>query len=109
MWLASVPNGMVETNYDYSLLSWNVHGLNNTAKQEDVKQVVQIHKPMVVCLQETKLSNINAQLVTIIMGSAYNTNFMFFPADGTRGGILLACKDIPYQFFDVLFGLNESN
>jgi hypothetical protein len=38
-----------QPNLDYSLLSWNVRGLINVAKQEEVKHVVQLHKPMVVC------------------------------------------------------------
>jgi exonuclease III len=93
---------MSEMNSDFSFLSWNVRGLNNPAKQEDIKQVIQLHKPSVVNLQETKLAEISVPLIARCLGSAYADNFSYLPADGTRGGILLACKDITYQFSDVL-------
>jgi exonuclease III len=91
-----------QPNPDYSLLSWNVRGPNNVAKQEEIKQVVQLHKPMVVCLQETKLNHFDPPLINRILGQDYNNNISFLPADGTKGGILLACKDIGYQFTDIL-------
>jgi hypothetical protein len=69
----------------------------NPAKQEDVKQVIQLHHPLIVCLQGNKLSELNAALVNRCLGSAYASNFWYLPADGTRGGILLACRDIAYQ------------
>jgi exonuclease III len=47
---------MDEPTANYSLLSWNVRGLNNPTKQEEVKQVVQLQRPMLVCIQETKLA-----------------------------------------------------
>lgn len=45
-------NHMADLINDYAILSWYVRGLNNRAGQEDVKQVLQAHKPMIVCLQE---------------------------------------------------------
>jgi hypothetical protein len=36
------------------------------------------------------------------MGRAYSSNFSYLPSDGTRGGILLACRDPTYQFSDVI-------
>jgi exonuclease III len=51
---------MAEPTSDYDFLSWNVRGLNNPAKQKDVRQVVQTFKPFVVCMQETKLYEISS-------------------------------------------------
>lgn len=80
---------MADPISDYSLLSWNVRGLNNPARQESVKQVIQVHKPLLLCLQETKLNDITRSLVANILA---NDCFWFLPADDTRGGILLAIK-----------------
>jgi exonuclease III len=89
---------MAEPSVEFNFISWNVRGLNSRVKQEEVKQVMQVHKPSIVCLQETKLSNITDLTFTQCMGSAYVHNFWFLPAEGTRGGILLACREARYQF-----------
>jgi exonuclease III len=34
----------------YSFLSWNVRGLNSATSCEDVKQVVVLYKPDLICL-----------------------------------------------------------
>jgi hypothetical protein len=39
---------MAEPHTGYIFMSWNVRGLNNLAKQESVKQVVALHKPLMV-------------------------------------------------------------
>lgn len=77
---------------DYSLLSWNVRGLNSTARQEEIKQVMQLQKPLIICLQETKLMDITPTMVLNILGHEYRDNYCFLPAEDTRGGILLALK-----------------
>jgi exonuclease III len=87
---------------DYSIFSWNGRGLNNPAKQEEVRQVVQIQKPLLVCLQETKISDFSRPLITACLGSDYSSNFWFLPADDTRGGVLLACRDVGFQFSNVM-------
>jgi hypothetical protein len=46
--------------------------------------VVQIQKPLLVCLQETKISDFSRPLITACLGSDYSSNFWFLPADDTR-------------------------
>jgi exonuclease III len=70
----------------YNVLSWNVRGLNNAARQEEVKLMINLWKPDLVCLQETKLANLSAATITNTLGSAYENSFIFSPADGTGGG-----------------------
>jgi hypothetical protein len=36
-------------NHQYSILSWNIRGLSRRAKQEDVKQLVSMCKPDLIC------------------------------------------------------------
>lgn len=85
---------MAELISEYNLLSWNVRGLNNPARQHEVKQIIQQHKPQIICLQETKLYLITNAEIRNILGLQYENNFAYLPADNTRGGILLAyCHD----------------
>lgn len=37
------------------VLSWNVRGLNDAAHRELVRETTSCAKPVVVCLQETKI------------------------------------------------------
>lgn len=47
----------------------------------------------VVCLQETKISDMSRSLVLESLGSRFADNFISLPAIGSRGGILIACTD----------------
>ncbi|PNT71631.1 hypothetical protein BRADI_2g32722v3 [Brachypodium distachyon] len=46
----------------------------------------------IVCLQETKLQLVSRTDVINILGADFADDFGFLPADGTRGGILLAAS-----------------
>jgi exonuclease III len=70
-----------------------VRGLNNLARQEEIKQFVAIIKPEVICLQETKMASINHTVIRNVFGSDYDNNFLCLPASGTRGGVLIAAKE----------------
>jgi exonuclease III len=59
---------MNNANRSYQMMSWNVRGFNNPSRQEEVKQVVSTFKPDVICLQETKLSEISNSNVRNILG-----------------------------------------
>jgi exonuclease III len=76
----------------FNIMSWNVWGLNNTARQEDVRQIVTSVKPNIICLQETKLSTISIHDISNILGNDYEDSFCFLPANGTRGGVLIASR-----------------
>jgi exonuclease III len=82
----------------YSFLSWNVCGLNSAASHEDVKKIIVLYKPDLICLQETKLEIISAALIGDALGYQYENNFVFLHASGTRGGILIAAKDSAFRF-----------
>jgi exonuclease III len=45
--------------------------------------------PDLVCTQETKLADITPSIIKNVLGANYDNNFVFVPAAGTRGGILL--------------------
>jgi exonuclease III len=71
------------------ILSWNPCGLNNPAKRDSVREVIDPLHVNVVCLQETKMDVIDRFIVNQCLGPAFD-GFDYLPAEGTRGGILLA-------------------
>jgi hypothetical protein len=52
----------------FSILSWNVRGLNSPARREVVRDMVLMHRPNLVCLQETKLVKPPAATPWIVLG-----------------------------------------
>lgn len=78
---------------DFAVLNWNVRGLNNPAKRRAVQLFVAELKCKIVCLQETKISDMNRSLVIETLGPKFADNFIVLPANGSRGGILIACCD----------------
>jgi exonuclease III len=69
---------------------WNVRGLNNAARREAVRMLLQKIRPTIICLQETKLDSINAMLAAEFLVSNCSGSFVSLEAQQTRGGILLA-------------------
>jgi exonuclease III len=72
------------------LLNWNVRGINNPAKRQEVKLFVEELNCNFVCFQETKLQLITRAIVCETLGSRFADNYIYLPAIGTRGGILIA-------------------
>jgi exonuclease III len=72
-------------------LIWNVRGLNREARWDVVRCVISSTRPDIVCLQETKKEAISQRMVMSTLRADFDC-FLVLPADGTRGGILLAWK-----------------
>ena len=73
-------------------MSWNVRGLCNPAKRGAVAKLVSDCGCNIICLQETKLAVFDKKLVSETLGARFQDNFIFHPANGTRGGMLIACS-----------------
>ena len=71
------------------VMVWNVRRLNNPARRSAVRLFVQSLNVSLVCFQESKLALVNDTVVRETLGPAFD-GFDFLPAEGTRGGILLA-------------------
>lgn len=74
------------------VLVWNVHGLNAQARRNALFQVVVAANSAIVCLEETKLQVVSVNDVSQCLGNRHD-NFLYLPATGTRGGILIAWDD----------------
>jgi exonuclease III len=73
----------------YKIFSWNGRGLNSIARH-GVRNVIDIYKPDLICLQETKMEVISASDIRSSLGLIYQDNFFFLPAVGASGGIIIA-------------------
>jgi exonuclease III len=91
---------------DVSLLNWNPRGLNNPAHRNSIQRFVSNHSCNMVVFQETKMMEITAAIVSEAVGPQFAANFIYKPADGTRGGILIVFSD---DFAIVLDPLASSN
>ena len=74
------------------VLSANVRGLNGTGRRDAVRDLASDASATIVCLQETKLQNVDRSVVVDTLGLAFADNFVSLPADGTKGGIILAAS-----------------
>jgi len=52
----------------FSCFVWNVRGLNDRARRNVVRELLLLHKPSCVCIQETKLSSLCNLLANEILG-----------------------------------------
>jgi exonuclease III len=88
---------------DISILSRNVRGLNEEARRDAVRTLVDDIRPCIVCLQETKLAVISPFTVSGMLGTDYS-EFAYLPAPHTRGGILIAGRRSALSLSDVMLG-----
>jgi exonuclease III len=74
---------------DICIAIWNARGLNSLDRRLAVSQAISPSRAVVVCLQETKKATISDRVVRDCLGPVFD-GFFYLPAEGTRGGILLA-------------------
>ena len=69
------------------IISWNVWGLGGFEKRREVCNLVREKKPLILCIQETKLVRIDVQLSQSLWGGV-DVEFSFQPSIGALGGLL---------------------
>lgn len=88
------PNGVGKEGGLFKLLmkprflSWNVGGLNDRVKCRRICNLVRGWKPVLVCLQKTKVELVSWAVVRSLWGGPH-VRWSSFPADGVSGGILI--------------------
>ena len=73
------------------IISWNVRGLGGFEKRREVCNLVREKKPLILCIQETKLVSIDVQLSQSLWGGV-DVYFTFKPSIG-ESGVLLSLWD----------------
>lgn len=82
-----------------TIMSWNVCGLDNRARRDTIRVLVDDVHPSIVCLQETKLDVSSQYLVFAMLGMCF-TEFTYLH---TRG-ILIAAWQTDVSLSDGLVG-----
>uniref|UniRef100_A0A453SZ66 Endonuclease/exonuclease/phosphatase domain-containing protein n=1 Tax=Aegilops tauschii subsp. strangulata TaxID=200361 RepID=A0A453SZ66_AEGTS len=85
------PVDLFSMDHEPKILIWNVRGLNARARRTAIRSLVVTANASIVCLQETKMTLVCSSTVLEALGSEFD-DYVYLPADGTRGGILLAWK-----------------
>ena len=70
------------------ILSWNVKGVNDPDKRKVIKNFLITHKVDLVCLQETKVQEMNNDMVHSL-GAGRFLNWKALNVEGSARGILL--------------------
>ena len=63
------------------IISYNSRGLGDRLKKQEVQRMVVDHKPDLICLQETKLEEVDSRLCCLLWGS-YDCVFSFKKYEG---------------------------
>jgi exonuclease III len=66
------------------MLCWNVHGLGDSYKCVVVKDNIKEANASILCIQETKLSEISFVKFNNVVPLRY-TNYSILPANGSKG------------------------
>ena len=70
------------------ILSWNVRGVNDSDKRKVIKNFIRTNRVDLVCLQETKVQEMNNDMVRSL-GVGRFLNSTALNDEGSAGGILL--------------------
>lgn len=73
-----------------TILSWNVRGLGDKRKCDNVRLAFPCPLPSISCLQETKLTAIDQFKAASILPRPLSSSFNFKPSSGSSGGLLTA-------------------
>ena len=70
------------------ILSWNVRGMNDSGKRLCIKNMMKDWNADIICLQETKMELITAQIIRSLWRCHY-VDWVFLGSIGASGGIVL--------------------
>ena len=70
------------------VLCWNIRGLNSKAKQLALANAIELSGCAVICLQETKMENIDLSFIKSCCPKRFD-DFAYIPSFGASGGIVI--------------------
>ena len=85
------------------ILSWNVRGVNDLDKRKVIKNFLRSQRADLVCLQETKVQEMNINMVRSL-GVGRCLNWKALNAEGSAGGILLLWDNSRISLVDSVVG-----
>jgi glutamate racemase len=88
-------------NTNHILLNWNVWGLNNLTRRHVVRDLISDHRCQIVYLQESKLQLVDDAIIASTMGQKFLTGYAALAAQGTSGGVILACSGYHFTLLSI--------
>ena len=85
------------------ILSWNVRGVNDSDKTKVIKNLIRTNRVDLVCLQETKVQDMNIEMVRSL-GVGRFLKWIALNAEGSAGGILLFWDKRRINMVDYMVG-----
>ena len=85
------------------IISWNVRGVNDLDERKVIKNFLRTHRVDLVCLQETKVQEMNNDMVRSL-GVGRFLNWKALNAEGSAGGILLLWDNSRISMVDSVVG-----
>jgi exonuclease III len=70
------------------MISWNVRGLNSKEKRSQIRNALKMWNGEIICLQETKMSNIGRAEIGSLWGNRF-AGWVFLESEGASGGVLI--------------------
>jgi hypothetical protein len=86
-----LKSGIMAGDPQCNVLNWNVRGLNNPARRQVLKDIIVENSCSMICIQETKLHGVDDLIIASTVEQQFLGHYAMLPAEGTRGGIILAC------------------
>jgi hypothetical protein len=87
------------------MLSWNPRGLNDPAKRDSVRDLIDSLRVNLVFLQGTKMAELMG--LSLINALAHRLMGVYLPVEETHGGILLAWDSSVMYISTVSFAVME--
>ena len=70
--------------------------MNVKEKRLSIRQTFRVHNPDFICIQETKMENIDVSVKNEVCGRRFD-GFRTIDARGTRGGLLIAWSQAKFE------------
>jgi exonuclease III len=86
---------MTQMNKRFTILCWNVRGLNEIGKRNTVRNFICSVKPDIICFQEMKLPELDDRMLKQVLGGRYKER-VHVEAIGSAGGLLIAWKQTSF-------------
>lgn len=93
------------TNGNFTILSWNIRGINNAIAKSNLRNFIAKYDPIITFVQETKSEELSV-LVLDSVWSSMTHDWVQSPATGQSGGLLTTWD---YNRFTVLNNKSDTN
>lgn len=91
---------------DYTIVNWNIRGINNINRRDVIRKKVKQWKPTILVLQETKIQECNKDLAKQIWAKI-SVKWVDAPSEGRSRGILCFWDEDKLVVEEVVIGIHS--